>query len=486
MLATIGWVVLVITVLMSLRNPRVAVFGMIWYDHIRPGDEFIYRFNTDGFFLADARTVKFSITYYAVAALMLLVQYRRYRITSDRFHWSIFFMFLAVVNSALFAPCFGPAIIRVDDYYKMFLQYYFICAFIRDEKQMRSLFWAIGLALLMVSFRYCYGKFILGEYRFEGATGDRNEMAMAMVMAFPFFLILGLTSQRRVTKIIAFASLAPLAASILFSLSRGAMLGLIAVNAYTLYRLHHKRWLIVLGVVVAIVGLMNMPPQIVARFSTIGTASKQDASAIGRLNAWSAARHILADRPMNGMGVGNFLVYFRRYADDPEDVHVAHSSFYQLMGDMGYPGLIVWIYNVAMLWFVTTWLEMRVTRLDRGKWTDTRYYLLIIKAAWVGYALCGAFLSQEDMDFFYHLLAICSRFSVFIEVREDIVRAEKRARIAAEMAALEEKRVRAQKEELGLTGGYAPNQGGYDPNQGSFDPNQAGYDPNQGYNPQGY
>ena len=41
-----------------------------------------------------------------------------------------------------------------------------------------------------------------------------------------------------------------------------------------------------------------------------------------------------------------------------------------------------------------------------------------LKASWIGYALCGAFLSQEDMDFFYHLVAITSRYTVFIREKE--------------------------------------------------------------------
>ena len=198
-----------------------------------------------------------------------------------------------------------------------------------------------------------------------------------------------------------------------------------------LYRLHHKRWIIVVGIAVALVGVANMPSEIVQRFSTIGTASKKDASAIGRLNAWGAAKNMARDRPLTGVGPGNFLVWFRRYAPDPNDIHVAHSSFYQLLGEQGYPGVAIWIWLVAMSWLVASWVEVRVARLEKGKWTNTRYYLVMVKSSWVGYVLCGAFLSQEDMDFFYHLLAIVSRYAVFTKRREDELRdAQKKALVA--------------------------------------------------------
>ncbi len=46
----------------------------------------------------------------------------------------------------------------------------------------------------------------------------------------------------------------------------------------------------------------------------------------------------------------------------------------------------------------------------------------------VGYVL-GAFL--RDMDFFYHLLAIVSRYTVFVKRREDEARAERQKSLAA-------------------------------------------------------
>lgn len=424
MRVALGYMILLVTVLYALtRNHRWALFGMIACDNIRPGDEHI------GFGM---ESVRFSITYYIVALALLLVFYRRYRITSDRFHWAVFLMFISVVNSALHAPCYGPAAFQIDNYYKMLMQYYLICAFIRDERESRELYWAIGLSVVTVAIRFCWGKFIGYERNFEGATGDRNEMAMACVMAVPFMVILGLTTKHIVYRAIAWSTLIPLVLTIGFSLSRGGMLGMIAVGGYILYRLHHKRWLIVVGIAVALVGVANMPSEIVQRFATIGSASKKDASAIGRLNAWDAAKNMARDRPLSGVGTGNFLVWFKRYAPNPNDIHVAHSSFYQLLGEQGYPGVIIWIWLVVMCWMVASWVEVRLVRLEHGAWTHSRYYLVMIKASWVGYVLCGAFLSQEDMDYFYHLLAIVSRFTVFVRRREDEVRSEHQRALLAQ------------------------------------------------------
>jgi probable O-glycosylation ligase (exosortase A-associated) len=410
MRAILGYIILVITVLYAVsRNHRWALFGMIACDNIRPGDPFI------GFGM---ESVRFSITYYVVGLGLLLVFYRRYRITFDRFHWPILLLFMSVVNSGLHAPCWGPAVFQIDFWFKMLLQYYLICAFIRDEKEMRELYWAIALSVVVVGIRYCYGKFFTYERRFEGATGDRNEMAMAMAMAVPFVFILGLTTRDVRKRMFIWSLLIPIGLSNVLSLSRGGMLGMIGVSGYLLYRLHHKRWIVVVGVVGGLVVLGNLPTEVTARFMTIGHASRTDESARGRLNAWDASKAMARDRPMTGVGVGNFLVYFKRYAPNPNSIHVAHSSFYQLLGEQGLPGVAVWLYLVVMVWVVASWAEVKLNRLERGAWTPGRYYLIALKASWIGYVSCGAFLSQEDMDFFYHLVAITSRFTVFLNHRE--------------------------------------------------------------------
>jgi putative inorganic carbon (hco3(-)) transporter len=413
MRAILGWIILSFTIIWALsRNHRWALFGMIACDNIRPGDEYI------GFGM---ESVRFSISYYIVCYALLLIFSRRYRMTSDRFHWAVLFLFISAVSSGLQAPCYGPAVFQIDVYFKMLMQYYFICALIRNEDEMKELYWAILLCISVVSIRYCFGKFFLWERRFEGATGDRNEMAMTMVMALPFAVMLGMIARERSKKIIAWALVVPLALCTGFSLSRGGMLGFLAVGGYILYRLHHKRWLIVVGVVLSLVALANMPSEIVQRFSTIGGATKTDRSTLGRLNAWDAARAMAHDRPFTGIGVGNFRTYFKRYAPNPNDVHIAHSSIFQLLGEQGYPGLFIWLWLVVMCWVVASWVEIRIVRTERGKWTDARYMIVAAKASWIGYVTCGAFLSQEDMDFFYHLLAIVSRFTVFASEREQFL-----------------------------------------------------------------
>ena len=424
MRALIGWALLAFAVVMATRHPRAALFGLVATDYIRPqGGE-------DTRVLWGFESVKFSMVLNGVALLAMFFAARKYPLRWEKFHGGVLWLFLAIVSSAVFA--FRPALAwpRVYDYLLTFLQYVFICAFIRDLEDLRKLYWAIGLSIATISARYCYGKFALAEYGWEGPTGDRNELAMMIVMALPFLLVLSLTAKRKSARLLAMAAIAPCALVIVFSLSRGGFLGLSAVGLFILYRLHHKRWLVALTVVGVLAGLSLVPPEFYERIGTVKTAANTDASSMGRINAWHASVAMVQDRPLTGVGVGNFLVHFDRYAPDPRDVHVAHSSFFQILGDTGLPGVLAWLYLVITLWRTTTRVEERMKRLDRGAWTDARYFIVAVKAAWFGYVICGAFLSQEDFDFFYQLLAITSRLVMITAAREVTVRAPSASRLA--------------------------------------------------------
>jgi probable O-glycosylation ligase (exosortase A-associated) len=365
-------------------------------------------------------SVKFSMVLNAVALLMLIVGFKKYPLKWESFHGGVLTLFMVVVSSAIFA--FKPALAwpRVYDYFLTMLQYVFICAFVRDEKQLRSLYWAIALTVTIICTRYCYGNFALAEYGWEGPDGDRNNLAMLIVMVLPFLFVLGFTATKWSARMLALVSIVPCALVVVFTLSRGGFLGLSAVGLYVLFRLHHKRWLIPLAIVGVIFGLSFVPPEFYARIMTVKTAAKTDASSRGRINAWHAAIAMAQDRPLTGVGVGNFLVHFRRYAPDPDDVHVAHSSFFQILGDTGIPGAITWVGLVVALFWFSARTERKIRIRERGAWTDDRYYIMAVKASLLGYVVCGAFLSQEDYDYFYQLLAIASRLAVFTAAKGKI------------------------------------------------------------------
>jgi len=268
-------------------------------------------------------------------------------------------------ESAVFA--FRPALAwpRVYDYALTLLQYVFICAFIRSLDTFAALLghWSVHRrgerALLLRQVRARRVRVGGADRRPQRARHDDRDGAAVPVRAGDHGEALagagararGHRSVRARDRVLAVAR----------RISRS-----LAVALYILYRLHHKRWIVALTLVGVLAGLSLVPPEFYERIGTVQTAADNDASSRGRINAWHASVAMAQDRPLTGVGVGNFLVHFERYAPDPRDVHVAHSSFFQILGDAGLPGLAVWLSLVGALWFTASKVEKRIQRLDRA------------------------------------------------------------------------------------------------------------------------
>jgi probable O-glycosylation ligase (exosortase A-associated) len=93
-----------------------------------------------------------------------------------------------------------------------------------------------------------------------------------------------------------------------------------------------------------------MPEAWHARMDTIQTY-EEDPSAMGRINAWKMAFNLAQDRPFVG---GGFDIYnptvFGRYAPVPDDIHAAHSIYFQMLGEHGFVGLALFLFLWFLVW----------------------------------------------------------------------------------------------------------------------------------------
>jgi probable O-glycosylation ligase (exosortase A-associated) len=147
-----------------------------------------------------------------------------------------------------------------------------------------------------------------------------------------------------------------------------------------------------------------MPPQWYEKMGTIETYD-QDQSALGRINAWGFAMNVAKDRPVLGGGFHAFSAdQFRRYAPNPDDVHDAHSIYFQVLGEQGYVGLGLFL----LLSILTLALGSRIMRLTRDredlKWAHDLAAMLQVSFA--GFGVGGAFLGLAYFDLPYQLMAI--------------------------------------------------------------------------------
>ncbi len=238
----------------------------------------------------------------------------------------------------------------------------------------------------------------------DSFIGGDNEMGLALVMTIPLLRYLQLIATRIWLRHALTAAMGLTALAAVGSQSRGALLGIVSMGTVFLAQepeqaIHGACWRLLAAVLI----LTIMPQQWFDRMATIKTY-EQDASAMGRINAWHMAFNLAKDRPLGG-GFDAFQPgMFARYAPDPDNVHDSHSIYFEVLGEHGFVGLAIFLTLGLMTWRSASWVIKRARGDPENRWAAD--LAAMVQVSLVGYASAGAFLGLAYFDFYYTLIAV--------------------------------------------------------------------------------
>ncbi|MAZ90113.1 MAG: putative O-glycosylation ligase, exosortase A system-associated [Cellvibrionaceae bacterium] len=318
--------------------------------------------------------------------------------------WGMFLFWITVTS--IFAMFPSSAWVLYGKVMKIQFVTFLTMLLITDQKKINYLIWIIVLSIGFFSVKG--GVFTLvsgGGYRVWGPPGgyieENNSLAMATLMIVPLMVYLfQITPSEK--KWLRYGIAGAIVLSLLSALgsqSRGALLAALSVSGY--FWLVSSRKLITgpLLVFLVILGISFMPDSWHARMETI-QHYEQDESAMGRINAWQYAINVASDR-FTGGGMQSWkLESFLIYAPNPEFVHAAHSIYFSILGDHGWPGLLLFLLIIFMSWMNLNWVIGHCPETDSAKLAK------MIKVSLVAYCTGGAFLSLAYFDLPWHLYAI--------------------------------------------------------------------------------
>lgn len=319
----------------------------------------------------------------------------------------IFILWMCV--STLFALHHEAAMEQLSKVLKIQLMTFITLMLMKDKFRIEMLVWIIALSLGFYGVKG--GIFTMttgGSYHVRGPNGTfiggNNEIGLALIMTVPLMRYLHLQAKQRWLKWGLAAAMGLTIVAILGTQSRGALVGLVVMGLMLIWKTR-KRFilLLVLGPVLY-TGFQFMPESWHARMDTIQTY-EQDQSAMGRINSWHFAFNLAKDRPLIGAGYHAFTPdLFARYAPDPEDVHDAHSIYFEILGEHGFVGLALFL---LLGWFA--WRSCSVAAKQARPHPERQWIAdlaAMLQVSLVGYAACGAFLGLAYFDFYYHLIAL--------------------------------------------------------------------------------
>ena len=236
----------------------------------------------------------------------------------------------------------------------------------------------------------------------EGSfVAGNNEIGLALLMTIPLLWYLArFTAQPWVSRGL-YASAMLSFVAIVGTQSRGAFVGMAVMGLMMFLKVRRK--LLPLVFAVGFIALLPMiAPQ--AWFDRMHSIQnyEQDASAMGRIRAWQKSIAIANER-LTGGG----LQYLA--SGDGQD---AHSIYFEVLSEEGYPGLLLFVAILVLAWRRGT----RIQRLARGHpaldWA--RELAAMVQVSLLGYCTAGAFLGLAYFDFLYVLL-------ISLLVLEDVV-----------------------------------------------------------------
>ncbi len=258
-----------------------------------------------------------------------------------------------------------------------------------------------------------------GSYRVWGPSDSfiqgNNEVALALIMAIPLMYFLRSLFARRWIRLVFLLAMMLTAAAAIGSQSRGALLAIVAMVGLFWIRLEptgmhgsrggggQKTKFAVLILASGIALASFMPTSWHSRMDSIADY-QEDTSAQGRINAWHMAWNLASERFFGG----GFDIYnkptFMAYAPNPDDVHAAHSIYFQVLGEHGFVGLIVFLLIWFFTWRWAGWLRVNAKYDAETEWASVLGAM--IQASLIGYLVGGAFLSLAYFDLPYNLLVL--------------------------------------------------------------------------------
>ncbi len=279
---------------------------------------------------------------------------------------------------------------------------------VSDRTQLQKLLWVLALSLAFFGVKG--GIFTIasgGSYRVfgpGGAIADNNSLALALIMMIPLLRYLQMHTEKLWIKRASLAAIVLSAVSAIGSQSRGAFLAMAAIGVFFWLKSRKKGLIGVLTLSALPIAWLLMPEKWSERMSTIQNY-EQDGSAMGRINAWITAWNVAVDRFPIGSGFAfDTADVYARYAPDPTNVLVAHSIYFQVLGQHGFVGLFLFLAVIAMAWLNFRLILQKTKNQPELIWA--RDLAAMCQVSLIAYTVGGSFLNMAFFDFPYYIVIV--------------------------------------------------------------------------------
>ena len=244
--------------------------------------------------------------------------------------------------------------------------------------------------------------------RLGSGSVDPNELASVLIIGIAFAGAIAVMGRRSpALRVIAIGGATLCFAAIGLTVSRGGLLALaVAFIAAIVFAGRWRGIVAVVGVVVALSGYyyytVFAPPEARERLeqANLGDARILD----GRTTLWQVGWRVVEDKPVSGVGAGNFEISAKHYLLEPGNLprsdqiidtpKVVHNTFLQFLTELGVIGLSLFLFAV----FCALAAAARAARIFRD--AGEVEFEALARATLVGLIgfLCASFFISQELS----------------------------------------------------------------------------------------
>lgn len=243
------------------------------------------------------------------------------------------------------------------DFLKILIFYLLVLQLVNTRKRLwifSTVYFALVVHIAFESLKNFYlGEFLYaqGIERVVGATsagGGANKLGATMATTFPILFLFSFHKKLSLWwRVPIFLSACLVGYTMLLTGSRSGLVGFIGGAMYMWWKSRHRMIFAILGLTFAIGAFPLLPEQYQNRYMTM-TQSEIDDSSNERLKAWTKGMHMVADRPLTGVGINCFeTANAMTYSTGRASWLESHSLYVQVPAEMGLIGALTFFWFLA-------------------------------------------------------------------------------------------------------------------------------------------
>jgi probable O-glycosylation ligase (exosortase A-associated) len=242
----------------------------------------------------------------------------------------------------------------------------------------------------------------------DGFVGDNNVLGLTICLAVACLFGLRSTFTKKWALIFFYPLITAAFLCIIFTKSRGAFLSMaIILLLSTLVGKNPFRNTILL-ILFAYLGYLAVPETYFDRLNTFENI-EEDNSAMNRIYFWGLSWNQAVSHPLLGIGLDNHQDYNEEMTPGllvGRQNHVAHSVYFQVLAETGFPGLI--LYLVMVFWTLAVLHNVfRSSRHLAKQYPDLKWVSPLsfwMRNGFLGYVFGSGFLNMLPIDFPWYFM----------------------------------------------------------------------------------